>query len=81
MEFTLVNVVSRFKVTVSVAATDASDRIASFSNVHRTVDVCAPGVSILATVPNDRYETYDGTSMAAPIASAIAAMVRLVHPE
>ncbi|MFN4986224.1 MAG: S8 family serine peptidase [Ignavibacteria bacterium] len=66
---------------LSVAATDFSDRIATFSNVHRTVDVCAPGVSILATVPNDRYETYDGTSMAAPIASAVAAMVRLVHPE
>ncbi len=70
-----------YEEVLSVAATDASDRIASFSNVHRTVDVCAPGVSILATVPNDRYETYDGTSMAAPIASAIAAMVRLVHPE
>lgn len=66
---------------LSVAATDFSDRIAAFSNVHQTVDVCAPGVSILSTVPTDRYEPYDGTSMASPVAAAVAAMVRLVHPE
>lgn len=66
---------------LSVAATDFSDRIAAFSNVHQSVDVCAPGVSILSTVPTDSYEPYDGTSMASPVAAAVAAMVRLVHPE
>lgn len=70
-----------YEEVLSVAATDFGDRIATFSNVHRTVDVCAPGVGIISTIPNNRYESYDGTSMAAPVASAVAAMVRLVHPE
>jgi hypothetical protein len=70
-----------YEQALSVAATDFSDRIAAFSNVHQSVDVCAPGVSILSTVPTDRYEPYDGTSMASPVAAAVAAMVRLVHPE
>lgn len=66
---------------VSVAATDNSDIIAVFSNVHQTVDVCAPGVGIISTVPTDRYELYDGTSMASPVVTAVAAMVLQVHPE
>lgn len=70
-----------YEQVISVAATDSRDRIASFSNVHQSVDVCAPGASILSTVPSDRYEIYDGTSMASPVAAAVAAMVRQVHPE
>ena len=66
---------------ISVAATDSRDRVAAFSNVHQTVDVCAPGSSILSTVPFNRYELYDGTSMASPVTAAVAGMVRQVHPE
>ncbi len=70
-----------YEQVISVAATDSRDRVAVFSNVHQTVDVCAPGASILSTVPFNRYELYDGTSMASPVAAAVAAMVRQVHPE
>lgn len=70
-----------YEQVVSVAATDFNDRVAAFSNVHQTIDVCAPGVSILSTVPNNRYESYNGTSMAAPVVAGLAAMVRQVHPE
>ena len=52
---------------VAVAATDRTDNLASFSNYGRsTVDIAAPGVSIYSTLPNGRYGTYSGTSMAAP---------------
>lgn len=52
---------------VSVAATDHSDALASFSNYGRdTVDVAAPGVDIVSTYPGDRYAFASGTSMAAP---------------
>ncbi|MEK7315557.1 MAG: S8 family serine peptidase, partial [Candidatus Eisenbacteria bacterium] len=52
---------------VSVAASDAADRLASFSNYGvATVDLAAPGVAILSTLPGNRYGILSGTSMAAP---------------
>jgi len=65
---------------ISVAATGYTDRLAFFSNYHSTVDVCAPGVGIFSTIPRNTYTSYEGTSMAAPIVSAIAAMVRHCFP-
>lgn len=70
-----------FPTVVSVAATNALDKLAFFSNRHSTVDICAPGQSILSTVPGNEYDAYDGTSMASPVVAAIAAMLRLVRPE
>ena len=52
---------------VAVAATDHRDDIAIFSNYGATtVDLGAPGVSILSTTPNGNYGNNSGTSMAAP---------------
>ncbi len=69
-----------YPACLSVAATDSTDHLTSFSNINGTVDVASPGKNILATFPNNMYETLDGTSMASPIVAAIAAMVRLTHP-
>ncbi len=67
---------------VSVAATDRNDRLASFSNYGlNTVDVAAPGVSILSTTPNGGYGYRSGTSMAAPHVAGALALVRALHPE
>lgn len=52
---------------ISVAATDHFDNKAEFSNYGKeSVDLAAPGVDILSTTPNNQYEFYSGTSMAAP---------------
>ncbi|MEM7275315.1 MAG: S8 family serine peptidase [Actinomycetota bacterium] len=60
---------------ISVAATDQSDRRASFSNFGSTIDVSAPGVNIWSTVPNDTHGYKDGTSMAAPHVAGLAALI------
>lgn len=65
---------------ISVAATDQADVLAEFSNRHATVDITAPGVRILSTIPNGSYGTISGTSMSAPVVAGVAAMVRLARP-
>ncbi|HEY3393769.1 MAG TPA: S8 family serine peptidase [Lacipirellulaceae bacterium] len=59
---------------VTVAATDHNDRLAVFSNYGATsVDLAAPGVSIVSTTRNNSHDFSSGTSMAAPhVAGALS---------
>ncbi|KZL92910.1 S8 family peptidase [Clostridium magnum] len=63
----------------AVAAMNYNYKKAYFSDYGNSIKVAAPGVKILSTVPGG-YEAWDGTSMAAPVVSGIAAMVKSENP-
>ncbi|WP_299900307.1 S8 family peptidase [uncultured Aquimarina sp.] len=59
-----------------------SNLVASFSNYGKSnVDAFAPGVKIWATTPSNSYEYLQGTSMAAPAVSGVAALIRSYYPK
>lgn len=68
---------------IAVAASDASDLRASFSNYGAvSVDLAAPGVGIYSTLA-ERAQNYgyeSGTSMSAPIVAGAAALVMSAYP-
>lgn len=66
---------------IAVAAIDPRGDLAGFSNFGaHTVDLAAPGVNILSTVPGG-YAYYSGTSMATPYVAGVAALLVGLHPE
>ena len=74
-----------FSNWINVGASDKNSDglVAPFSNYgKREVDVFAPGVEIYSTLPGgNKYGNQDGTSMASPVVSGLAAMLLSYFPE
>jgi subtilisin family serine protease len=61
---------------------DDSTLVAEFSNYGRTsVDVFAPGVGIYSCLPGSKYGEESGTSMASPVVTGLAALIREYYPK
>lgn len=65
---------AHYSNVVAVAASDASNAHAAFSNYGPEVDLAAPGVAIYSTAPGG-YGLRNGTSMATPYVSGLAAIL------
>lgn len=72
------NVVGENKI--SVAATLGEQALATFSNYgEQNVEVAAPGVGIISTIPQDGYLAVSGTSQAAPFVAGVAGAIKDIN--
>jgi subtilisin family serine protease len=74
---------AEFDNVISVASSTKKRQISDFSNWSEsgtTVDLAAPGHGLLSTVPGHWYSTKMGTSMAAPVTAAAAAVIWAAQP-
>ncbi len=65
---------------MSVAAVDSNGDKASFSQFNEQVEIAAPGVGVLSTLPGNTYAAWNGTSMATPHVAGVAALVWSHYP-
>lgn len=72
---------AKYASVMAVAAIDSNNNRATFSSTGPAVEIAAPGVSILSTVPGGQYASYNGTSMASPHVAGVAALVLGARPQ
>jgi len=66
---------------IAVASTNRLDELSYFSSYGAsTVDVAAPGSEIYSTVAGGGYDTFSGTSMAAPHVTGLIALLAAQQP-
>jgi len=70
---------AKYPTVVAVSAIGSDNVIAGFSSRGPEVEICAPGVSTLSTIPNKKYGKKSGTSMACPHVSGVAALCWGTH--
>ena len=61
--------------TIAVSAYDTFGTEAWFSNTGPETDLMAPGVNVVSTLPNNRYGSLSGTSMATPHVTGVVALM------
>ena len=73
---------SSFLCIGALSPTKGKKITAAFSNYGtESVDIFAPGEDIYSTLPGNNYGFRSGTSMAAPVACGVAALVWSMNPE
>ncbi|SHF19953.1 Por secretion system C-terminal sorting domain-containing protein [Fodinibius roseus] len=65
---------------LGVGSVETSDMVSGYSNYGYELDVLATGSGLLSTSYGESFTSKSGTSMAAPVVSGLAALLRSIHP-
>ncbi|QWB99415.1 S8 family serine peptidase [Mycoplasmatota bacterium] len=85
--FAIPNYPAAYSYVLGVMSVDVSGRESVFTNYDSFLynkveyEVYAPGEAMMSTLPNDNYAKWSGTSMAAPIVSGMAALIRSAYSD
>ncbi len=68
---------------ITVSALDPDLNRAVFSNYIHEVDygIAAPGVNIYSSIPNNKYASFNGTSMATPYVAGLVGLMKSIRPD
>lgn len=68
---------------ISVSAIDENLNRATFSNhvSELPMGIAAPGVNIYSTIPNNKYNSYSGTSMSCPYTAGLVGIMKAIRPD
>jgi type VII secretion-associated serine protease mycosin len=69
-----------YEGVLAVASSDRNNERAAFSQSGHFVDVAAPGVDMISTVPGGGHCSDSGTSFSAPYVAGVAALLKAEHP-
>lgn len=74
--------IGKHKINEKKRTKNRAGLAARFSNYSKEmVDVFAPGVEIYSSIPDNQYESMQGTSMASPMVAGVAALLKSYYPD
>ena len=73
---------SSYEDMISVTALGQNNSWNHWATYHYTVDIASPGESIQSCVNNGNgYSSWNGTSMATPVAASVAGLMKSLYPD